>query len=191
MLKSVGSSLIWRGVLALAVGAIAIAWPGVTVLALVVLFAIYAFVAAGLEAMAAFSSDKPKPVVGHLLLGLVDIAAGVIALAWPGATVLVLVLLVGSWAVVTGVIELVAGFRRGVVAGTRAMYILGGLMSVAFGVILFARPDIGALTIALLFGFFNLVSGTGMVIRGMEARAAAKEIAALTEPVQPKEKATV
>ena len=82
MLKSLSTSLIARGVLALAIGVIALAWPQVTVLALVILFAVYAFIAAGLQAMRAFSSRKAGPVLGHLLLGLVDIAAGVIA--WPG-----------------------------------------------------------------------------------------------------------
>jgi len=98
MLKSLSTSLIVRGILALAVGIIALAWPQVTVLALVILFAVYAFIAAGLQGMQAFSSARAGPVIGHLLLGLVDIAAGVIALAWPGPTALVLVLIVGTWA---------------------------------------------------------------------------------------------
>jgi uncharacterized membrane protein HdeD (DUF308 family) len=84
MFKSLSTSLIARGILALAVGVIALAWPSVTVLALVILFAIYAFIAAGLQAAHAFSSATAGPVFGHLLLGLVDLAAGVIALAWPG-----------------------------------------------------------------------------------------------------------
>ena len=100
MFKSLSTSLIVRGLLAVAVGIVALAWPGVTVLALVILFAIYAFIAAGMEAVKAFSSERAGPVMGHLLLGLVDVGAGVIALAWPGPTALVLVLLVGAWAMV-------------------------------------------------------------------------------------------
>ncbi len=113
MFKSPSTSLIARGVLAIAVGIIALAWPKVTLLALVILFAVYAFIAAGLEAMRAFSSRKAGPVFGHLLLGLVDLAAGVIALVWPGPTALVLVLIVASWAVVAGLFEIGAAFRRG------------------------------------------------------------------------------
>ena len=112
MLKSLSTSLIVRGVLALAVGVIALAWPQVTVLALVILFAVYAFMAAGLEAMRAFSSRTAGPVAGHLLLGLVDLAAGVVALAWPGPTALVLVLIVASWAVVAGVLRDRSRFRQ-------------------------------------------------------------------------------
>src|ERR1700758_1902343 len=83
MLKSLTTSLIVRGILALAVGIMALAWPGVTVLALVILFAVDAFIAAGLEATRAFGSAHAGPVAGHLLLGLADLAAGVIALTWP------------------------------------------------------------------------------------------------------------
>ena len=67
-------------------GIIAIAWLGVTILALVILFAIYAFMAAGLQAARAFSSRAAGPVFGHLLLGLIDLAVGVVALVWPGPT---------------------------------------------------------------------------------------------------------
>ena len=82
MFKSLSTSLIVRGILAVVVGIIALAWPSVTVLALVILFAIYAFIAAGLQAARAFSSRNAGPVIGHLLLGLVDLAAGVSR--WPG-----------------------------------------------------------------------------------------------------------
>jgi len=57
MLKSLSTSLILRGVLATVVGILALAWPGVTVFALVILFAVYAFVASGLQILRAFSSD--------------------------------------------------------------------------------------------------------------------------------------
>ena len=93
-LKSTSTSLILLGILAVIVGIIAIAWPGVTILALVILFAVYAFMDAGLQAARAFSSRSAGPVFGHLLLALIDLAAGVVALVWPAPTALVLVLVV-------------------------------------------------------------------------------------------------
>jgi uncharacterized membrane protein HdeD (DUF308 family) len=176
MLKSQSTSLIWRGILALAVGITALAWPGVTVLALVILFAVYAFIAAGLQAIRAFSSRSAGPVFGHLLLGLADVAAGVVALAWPGPTALVLVLIVGSWAVVAGLLQIFAAFRAGEPAGTRAMLILGGLVTTAFGVVLLAHPGIGALTLAVLFGLFNLIYGGWALVQGIEMRRTGKSL---------------
>jgi uncharacterized membrane protein HdeD (DUF308 family) len=72
MFKSLSTSLIARGILAVIVGIIALAWPGVTVLALVIVFAVYAFIAAGLQAARGFSSRTAGPVIGHLLLGLAE-----------------------------------------------------------------------------------------------------------------------
>ena len=168
------ASLILRGLLAVAVGIISLAWPQVTVLALVIVFAVYAFIAAGLQAMRAFSSRTAGPVFGHLLLGLVDLASGVIALAWPGPTALVLVLIVGIWAVIAGVAEIAAAFAKGEPAGSRALFILAGLISVAFGVVLCARPHTGAITLALLFGLFNLISGIWMIVQASSCAGPAR-----------------
>jgi uncharacterized membrane protein HdeD (DUF308 family) len=179
MLKSLSTSLILRGLLALVVGGLALAWPGVTVFALVVVFAVFAFMSSGLQAFRAFTSRTAGPVVGHLLLGLVDLGAGVLALAWPVPTALVLVLVIGSWAFVTGILEIAAAFRSGQEAGARALYILGGLVSLAFGVALFARPAMGAISLALLFGLFNLISGSWMLARGIEVRRTSARLHAL------------
>ena len=138
---SLSTSLILRGVLALIVGVIAIAWPSVTVFALVILFAVYAFMDAGLQFVRAFSGRTAGPVIGRLLLGLIDLAAGIVALVWPSPTALVLVIVVAIWAFVAGFLELFAAFRSDETAGTRALFIVGGLVSVAFGVVLAARPD--------------------------------------------------
>ena len=170
MSKSLSTSLIGRGSLAVIVGIIAIVWPGVTVLALVILFAVYAFMDAFLELARAFSSRAAGPVIGHLLLALVDIAAGIIAVAWPGPTALVLVLVVALWAFIGGILEFITAFGSGESAGMRAMFLLGGLVSVAFGVVLVARPGVGALTLALLFGLYTLIFGVSEIVLGAELR---------------------
>ena len=181
MFKSTSTSLILLGILAVIVGIIAIAWPGVTILALVILFAIYAFMGAGLQAASAFSSRNAGPVAGHLLLGLIDLAAGVVALAWPGPTAYVLVIVVAAWALAGGIAEIFAGFGSGETAGTRAMFILSGLVSVAFGVLLFARPGVGAVTLALLFGLYSLIYGFSQITAGIQLRHIGGDVASLSE----------
>jgi uncharacterized membrane protein HdeD (DUF308 family) len=176
MFKSVSNSLILRGVLALIVGIIALAWPNVTILALVILFAVYAFMDAGLSAARAFSSDKAGPVIGYLLLGLIDLAAGVVALIWPEPTALVLTVIVGIWAFVGGCFQIFAAFGQGETAGTRALFILTGLVWAAFGVVLFARPNVGVVSLALLFGLFNLFAGVTMITQGVEVRRTGKSL---------------
>jgi uncharacterized membrane protein HdeD (DUF308 family) len=170
--KSLASPLIWRGLLAILVGIIAVVWPGITVGAFVILFAVYAFVAAGIEAMRAFRSKTAGPVVGRLVLSLVDVAAGVVALVWPGITALTLALLVAVWAFITGFFELLLAFRAGETAGERALLGLTGLISVALGLVFAIRPDVAAVTIAEVYGLFSIVTGISSLVMGTNLRSA-------------------
>jgi uncharacterized membrane protein HdeD (DUF308 family) len=169
---SVSRSLLLRGLLAIVVGVVSVAWPDITVGAIVILFAVYAFIAAVTDTMRAFSSDRAGPVAGYLLLALLSVAAGVIALVWPGITALVLTVWVAAWALITGVVEVALTFRQGATAGERAMWILSGLVSIALGVVLFVRPDVGALSLASVFGLFAIVYGVSAVVLSMQARRA-------------------
>ena len=140
MFKSTSTSLILLGVLSVIVGIIAIAWPSVTIAALVIVFAIYAFIAAGLQAARAFSSATAGPVVGHLLLALIDLAAGVVALVWPSPTALALVLGRRDLGVRGRLHRDLPRLRQRETAGTRALFAVTGLVSIAFGVVL-SRPS--------------------------------------------------
>ncbi|WP_197683975.1 HdeD family acid-resistance protein [Allokutzneria albata] len=154
----------WRGILAIVIGVVAVAWPGITINAFVLLFAVYAFFNAGLELVLMTAARGTGPVVGRLLLAVVNIAAGVLAIAWPGLTALVLVIMVAAWAFVAGIAEVVLAFGRGETAGQRAMLALTGLVSLAFGVVLALRPDIGAVVLAQVFGLFSIVSGVSALV---------------------------
>jgi uncharacterized membrane protein HdeD (DUF308 family) len=162
--------LLWRGLLAIAVGIVSVAWPNITVGAFVILFAVYAFIAAAMDAVRAFSSRGAGPVFGYLLLAVLSAAAGVIALVWPDITALVLVIWIAAWALVTGIIEVVLAFRQGETAGERALWAITGLVSVALGIVLFIRPDIGALSLATVFGLFSIFYGTSALILSFQAR---------------------
>jgi uncharacterized membrane protein HdeD (DUF308 family) len=48
--------------------------------------------------------------------------------------------------------------------GQRALFGLGGLLSVLLGVVLFARPDVGAVSLAEVFGFFSLAAGVSSLV---------------------------
>jgi uncharacterized membrane protein HdeD (DUF308 family) len=170
MFRSTSTSLIVRGVLAIIIGIIAVVWPGVTILALVLLFAVYAFTDAVFEGARAFGSQRVWPVLGHLFLAVIDVAAGLVAVFWSAPTALVLTLIVGIWAIAAGASGIIAAFLRGESAGTRAMFIVSGLLSIAFGAIVVDRPVAGAVTIALLFGLFSIASGVTAIVQGDQLR---------------------
>lgn len=172
MFKSLSTYLVARGVLALIVGVIAVAWPNVTVYALVLVFAVFAFLDAIMQAARAFSGVRAGAVIGRLLLALVDVAAGIVALVYPGRTALALVVIIAVWAILFGLLELFAAFGAGETAGTRAWFVVAGLVSIAFGVVLIARPDAGAISLAILYGIFSLAFGITQIVLGVQARRA-------------------
>jgi uncharacterized membrane protein HdeD (DUF308 family) len=169
MLQSLSSSVLWRGLLAVAVGIVAVVWPGVTIGAVVIVFAIAAFTDAVIQASRAFASDTAGPVFGHLLLGLVDVAAGVVAIVWPDITAYALTIWIGIWAIVLGVGEFAMAFASDETAGDRTLFGLTGLLWVALGVVLFARPDIGAVSLAQVFGLFSLALGVSSLVLAASA----------------------
>ncbi|MGY4766294.1 HdeD family acid-resistance protein [Kribbella sp. CWNU-51] len=183
MFKSVSSSLLWRGLLAVAIGVVSVAWPDVTVGAVVILFAIYAFIAAATDGARAFAGRSAGPVIGYLLLALIDVVAGIAALAWPGITALVLTIWIAVWAFASGVIEVAMAFRQGEEAGERAMWALTGLVSIALGVVLAIRPDIGAVSLATVFGLFSIVYGISTLVLSAQLRKAGSAPRNLAESV--------
>jgi uncharacterized membrane protein HdeD (DUF308 family) len=171
--------LLWRGLVAIGIGIVSVAWPGITVGAFVILFAVYAFIAAVGDTARAFASDRAGPVAGWLLLALVSLAAGVAALAWPGITAVVLAVWIGIWALVTGIGEVAMAFATGETAAQRAMWSLGGLVSIALAIVLFLQPDIGAVSLAVVFGLFSIVYGINALVlsaRAHEARSAGRRL---------------
>lgn len=162
--------LLWRSLLAIMVGVVALAWPGITVGAFVILFAVSCLIGAAMDAARAFGSERVGPVFGWLLLAALSAAAGVVAVLWPGITALVLTLTVGAWALATGAVEIVTAFRSGRTPGQRAQLALAGLVSVALAFALFVRPDIGAVSLATVFGLFNLAYGIVGVVTAFQLR---------------------
>ena len=144
MVRLSSRSLLWRGLLGIAIGIIAIAWPGVTVGAVVFFFAVLVFSDSLIQLFRAFETDDGWQIVGHILLGLVDIAAGVVALAWPGITAEVLTIWIGIWAIVIGGGEFGMAFAVEGTAGNRFLLGLTGVLSVALGAVLLVHPDEGA-----------------------------------------------
>ncbi|HKA93679.1 MAG TPA: DUF308 domain-containing protein [Acidimicrobiia bacterium] len=173
MFRASATSLLWRGLLGLTIGIIAIAWPNVTVGAVVFIFAVAVFTDAIIQITRAFSSDAVGPVLGRVLLAFVDVAAGIVAIAWPGITAEVLTIWIGIWAFITGVGEFAMAFSTGGTAASKFMLGLSGLISVALGVVLVVRPDVGAVSLAQVFGLFSFAYGIANLILALSARESA------------------
>ena len=153
-----------RGVLAIIFGVIAIIAPGVTATALVYLFAGYVLVDGVLTIAASIRNRETNDRwwVG-LLEGLVSILAGVAAILMPGMAAVTLVLLIGIWAIITGVLEIIAAVRlRREIENEWALG-LSGVVSVIAGVIMIVNPGVGALGIVWVIAGYAIFFGILMI----------------------------
>ncbi|HEX6033955.1 MAG TPA: HdeD family acid-resistance protein [Anaerolineales bacterium] len=160
-----------RGVLAILFGVSAIIWPGITWLTLIILFGVYAIVDGLIAIWTGFSRTRESPRWWTFLLeGLVNIGAGVMALIWPDLATLVLVYLIASWAVFTGILEIVAAIRLRSEITNEWFLALGGVLSVGLGILLFLQPAAGTIAIIWMIAGYALVFGILLVILGIRLR---------------------
>jgi uncharacterized membrane protein HdeD (DUF308 family) len=160
-----------RGLAAVLFGIGAFVWPEITLAALVLLFGAYALVD-GIFAIAhAFGAGTQFRAL-FVLEGIAGIAAGVVAFVWPGITALAMVYLIATWAVATGILEIIAAVELRKLIDNEWLLGLGGVASVAFGVVMALQPQAGALALIWLIGGYALVFGVLLLALGFRLRAA-------------------
>lgn len=164
-------SLVIRGILGIVIGLITFLWPGITLMALVFLFAGYALVDGAVSLAGAVHAAQAHERWAALLIeGLLGIVAAVITVLWPAITALGLVLVIAAWAILTGVAEVVAAVRLRRHISGEWLLALAGFASIVFGVLVAAVPLAGALVIAIWFGVYALVFGIMLLVLGFRLR---------------------
>lgn len=169
-----------RGAAAIIFGLLTFVLPGVTLAVLLILFGAYAIVDGIFNLLAAFrggrAGERPRWLLG--LEGLVSIAAGIVAFAMPGLTALVLVYVIATWAVITGVLEIVAAIRLRQEISNEWWLVASGVLSVIFGLLLFAAPGAGALALVFWIGAYAIVFGALLVGLAFRLRREREEVRA-------------
>ena len=148
-----------RGVAAILFGLCAWFWPGITVLALVMLFGAYALVDGAMYLAAAFGGGADRSRGQLVLAGACGILLGIVALAWPASAAGAMLLLIAAWAIVTGVLGIVAAIEMRKEIDNEWLYILSGALSVLMGVLLFMYPLSGTFAIVFMLGLASIVYG--------------------------------
>ena len=164
--------MLLRGLVAIGFGIFVFAKPQISLLVLVYLFGLYVFVEGILGVSVAIQARNELNSWGVLLLwGLLGVAVGILAFVKPDITALALLFTIALWAIATGVLEIAAAIRLREVIKDEWLLILAGLVSVAFGVILIARPEPGALAVLWLIGGYAIVFGVLVVIFAFKIRS--------------------
>ena len=154
-------ALLIRGIAAIMFGIVAFMWPGITLTALVLLFGMYALID-GLSAIrfgAASYQRSESSWWEMMLVGVLGVFVAIITFLWPGITAMALLVVIGIWAIVRGIMEIAAAIRLRKVLTHEWLLALAGVLSIVAGIIILARPQLGALAIVWLIGFWAILVG--------------------------------
>ncbi len=154
-----------RGLIAILFGVVALIRPGQTVEALVLVFGVFALMD-GVLAVSAGIASAPffKRWWALLLEGLTGIAIGLLTFFAPAVTALALVYFIAAWGLITGIFEIATAIQlRREITG-EWMMILGGVLSIGFGILLFAFPAAGALSAVWMIGIYAIVFGISEIV---------------------------
>jgi uncharacterized membrane protein HdeD (DUF308 family) len=171
--------ILLRGVISILFGIMVFAWPGISLVSLVLLFGAFALADGFGNVVTAIGGRNEHENWWVLLLaGVAGIALGVLTFFNPAITALALLFYIAVWAIATGLLEIVAAIRLRKEIEGELWLGLGGLASVLFGLLLLARPGQGALAVLWLIAAFALVFGSMLVILALKARGFAKRVEA-------------
>lgn len=163
-----------RGAVAIAFGLIALFWPGLTLLGLIGLFAAYALLGGAISVLAAMRYRKTHDDWWMpLRLGIVAIGASVIAVIHPALSVMVLVMLIGAHAMISGILDIAMAIRLRKVMRHEWLLALAGAAAILFGVLAFLFPGAGALAIVWMISVYALATGMLLVALAFRLRATA------------------
>jgi uncharacterized membrane protein HdeD (DUF308 family) len=175
VVEGILSGLWWaialRAAAAILLGVIAIFMPGPTLAAIVIVFGIYAIIDGILAIVAAVRGFRRKERWWPMLLeGLVGIAAGAIAIFWPGIGALALTYLVAAWALVTGAFEVAAAIRLRKVMTGEWLLLIAGLLSIVLAVLVALFPGTGALLLVWWLGAYAFAYGVISLVLALRVR---------------------
>jgi len=166
-----------RGVFAIAFAVVILIWPSIGLTALIALFGAFALVSGvGTIAGAIRIPMERRQRIWLVVEGLLGVVVGIVVFVWPDLSALGLLYAIAAWAIAMGIFEIGLAFELPL-GGRRVLLLgLGGLLSIAFGVIMFAEPGAGAVALLTLIAAFALVTGITRIAFAIELRRVLGEI---------------
>jgi uncharacterized membrane protein HdeD (DUF308 family) len=167
-----------RGLFAILLGIAIISSPGRSLRVFISMLGIYLFLDGLFTLAATFSAaQRGRSWWPYLLEGALSVGAGILAFTRPASALLFVVLLLAVRAIVVGAVELGTGFSVRKETGASPWLLwLGGIVSVAFGVMLFARPGIGAFALIWTVGVYAVIFGILMDVEAFRLKDHARSL---------------
>jgi uncharacterized membrane protein HdeD (DUF308 family) len=165
-------TFVLRGILAIAFGIVAFFAPSLGIAVLVGLFAAWALIDGVTSIVAGIRTrGRDRSWWLEILEGIAGIAAGLLALIFPAFAAEVLVLIIAAWAIITGILEIVAAIRLREQIRGEVWLGLAGVASILFGIVLVLFPAAGALSLVWLIGASAIAFGGFLLVLGWRLRA--------------------
>ena len=162
--------LLLRGIAAIIFGLLAFAWPGLTLVTLILFYGAFVLVDGVLAVIAAITGGVPGSRWWLAIIGLLGIAAGLVTFMMPGLTAVLLLLFIAGWAIATGVFQIIGAIKLRKEIDNEWLLILGGIISVLFGVSMMLAPGAGALALVWVIGTYSVVIGAIFVALALRLR---------------------
>lgn len=172
-----------RGVVAITIGIVAFVEPSATLVALIAVFAAYAILD-GVLAIAAGVSLEGGPRWMFIVGGFLGIALGLLTIERPDVTAVALVVLIGVWAIATGVSEAVAAYQFRAVLENEWLLVLSGAVSFGFGLLLIVAPEAGIYAVLALIGYYALLAGIIYLGLAYRLRSVHEKVAPIDHTMQ-------
>ena len=155
--------ILLRGICAIIFGVLTFAWPALTLVTLVLLYGVFSLLDGAICIAAAVKNGTPIPRWWLALIGALGIAVGILTLAWPQITGLVLLFFIAGWAIASGVLQIIGAIKLRKEIEGEWFLIASGVLSIIFGCLIALFPGAGALGLAFAIGVFAVVYGILLV----------------------------
>jgi uncharacterized membrane protein HdeD (DUF308 family) len=159
LVGQIWKTLALHGVLGVAFGIALLMWPGIGLTAMIALFGAFSLLAGLASIVGAFDAPTGKARAWLVIQGLLGVAAGVVVVLWPGLSALGLLYAIAALATAIGLAEIGAAFALPLTGSRSLLLLLSGVVSIAFGAIMFVHPGAGALALLALIAAFSIVTG--------------------------------
>ena len=167
--------LLLRGLVIIIFGLLTLVWPKLTLLTFILFYGASAGVQGVVEIVAAIRGGTIAPRWWLALMGVIALGAAVVTFMMPGLTALLLLYIIGAWAVARGIFEIVGAIQLRKVIDNEWLLILSGILSVLFGLFTLMWPKATAISLLWLIGAYAIVVGVleiGLAFRLRRHRSA-------------------
>ena len=173
-----GKSWIWsivRGAAAVLFGIIAFGAPLKTAVVLALVIGLFSIIDGIVDIVDAIRHRGTARVSSRIVLGVVSILFGLVVLIWTGLSLEVLVIMIGIWAIVAGILQIVVSVgHRGSPQSGWVWGLVAGILGIVFGILVMIRPAGGIVTLMWILGFYALLFGIVLIVFGVQMRKFAR-----------------